>query len=50
MIPRNIGASHEYPFYKEQIQGLKKVMEEEFHIQLTDEQMEQMIELKIFEK
>ena len=49
MIPKNIGASHTYPFYKEQKQGLKEVMENEFQIQLTDEQMDMLIEQKVSE-
>lgn len=48
MIPRNVGASHEYPFYREQIQGLKEIMEKEFQTQLSDEQMEELINMKVF--
>ncbi|MCR5143907.1 MAG: LicD family protein [Lachnospiraceae bacterium] len=47
MTPINIGASHDYPFYKDQTQGLKEVMEREFKTVLTDEMMEQLIEMKI---
>lgn len=49
MTPRNTGSSHDYPFYKEQMQGLKQIMETEFHQELTDEKMEQLIEMKIME-
>lgn len=48
MVPKNIGSSHDYPFYKEQMQGLKEVMEKEFQTTLTDEQMELIIRLKVF--
>lgn len=48
MVPKNLGASHEYPFYKEQIVGLKEMMEQEFHTKLTDEQMEMLIQAKVF--
>ncbi len=49
MIPRNVGSSHDYPFYKEQIQGLKVVMEKEFGQELSDDMMEQLIEMKVRE-
>ena len=49
MIPKNVGSSHDYPFYKEQMQGLKEVMEREFHQQLSDEMMEQIIDMKVAE-
>ena len=47
MVPKNVGASHDYPFYKEQMQGLKYMMENEFDTQISDEQMEALIELKV---
>ena len=47
MVPKNIGSSHDYPFYKEQIYGLKEVMEQEFQTKLTETQMEMLIEAKI---
>ena len=49
MIPKNVGSSHDYPFYKEQMQVLKEVMEREFHQQLSDEMMEQIIDMKVAE-
>ena len=47
MIPRNVESSHEYPFYREQMLGLKKVMEKEFQTELSDEQMEMLIEMRV---
>ncbi len=47
MTPKNVGASHEYPFYKEQREGLKEVMEKEFNTALSDEMMDELIEMKI---
>ena len=48
MTPRNVGSSHDYPFYKEQMLSLKEVMEEEFHTQITEEQMEMIINANVF--
>ena len=48
MTPKNVGSSHDYPFYKEQMLSLKAVMEEEFHTSLTEEQMEMIIHAKVF--
>lgn len=48
MTPKQVGSSHDYPFYKEQMQGLKEVMEQEFQTTLTDEMMEMLIEAKVF--
>lgn len=47
MTPRNAGSSHDYPFYKQQEQGLKAVMEKEFHMKISDEEMEQLIQENI---
>ncbi len=47
MTPKNVGASHDYPFYREQRDGLREVMEREFNTTLTDEQMDEFIELKV---
>lgn len=47
MTPKNVGSSHDYPFYKEQIQGLKEVMEKEFQTELSDEQVEMIIHMKV---
>lgn len=49
MIPKNIGSSHDYPFYKEQMLGLKEVMEKEFNQSISDEMMEQIIDMKVAE-
>ena len=49
MIPKNVGSSHDYPFYKEQMYGLKEVMEKEFNQSISDEMMEQIIEMKVAE-
>lgn len=48
MTPRQV-MSHEYPFYKEQIQGLKEVMEAEFRRSISDVMMEELIEMKVAE-
>lgn len=48
MTPRQVVA-HEYPFYKEQTQGLKEIMEKEFGQKLSDEMMEQLIAMKVSE-
>ncbi len=48
MIPKNVGSSHDYPFYKEQMQGLKEVMEQEFQTTLSDDMMEMLIHMKVF--
>lgn len=47
MTPVNTGASHDYPFYKEQTESLKEVMEREFQTTLSEDMMEQIIEMKI---
>ena len=48
MTPRQ-AVPHEYPFYKQQMQGLKEVMEKEFGQELSDEMMEQLIAMKVSE-
>lgn len=48
MTPKNVGSSHDYPFYKEQIEGLKEVMEREFKTEISDEQMEYIIHSNVF--
>lgn len=48
MTPKQI-CSHDYPFYKEQMQGLKVVMEKEFGQVISDDMMEQLIEMKVRE-
>ena len=47
MVPKNNGSSHDYPFYKEQMLGLKEVMEQEFNQKISDELMEQLIDMKV---
>lgn len=47
ILPQNTGSSHDYPFYKEQMEGLRQVMEQEFQTSLSDEQMERLIEARI---
>ena len=49
MTPINVGSSHDYPFYKEQMLGLKDVMEKEFNQSISDELMEQIIDMKVAE-
>ena len=50
MTPKQVGSSHDYPFYKEQIIALKEVMEQEFQTELTVEQMEELIHAKVAEQ
>jgi len=49
MTPKNIGASHDYPFYKEQIIGLKDVMEKEYNKEFEYDFVEEFIEMKVEE-
>lgn len=49
MTPVNTGSSHDYPFYKEQMQGLKEVMEKEFNQSISDDMMYALIDMKIKE-
>ena len=48
MTPRKVETPH-YPFYKEQMLGLKEVMEKEFNQSISDEMMEQIIDMKVAE-
>lgn len=47
MTPRQGASSHDYPFYKVQEEGLKEVMEAEFQVKLTQEQMDMLIAQRI---
>lgn len=49
MTPRNISWGHEYPIYKEQELALKEVMEREFNVQLTLEDVQMLIDAKVRE-
>lgn len=49
MMPVNCGGSHDYPFYAKQEQALKEVIEGQFGCQLSDEEMQTLIEQKIAE-
>lgn len=48
MTPKNVGGSHEYPIYKEQELALKEVMEREFHVEMTLEDIQTLIDAKVF--
>lgn len=48
MTPRKVETPH-YPFYKEQMLGLKEVMQKEFNQSISDELMEQIIDMKVAE-
>lgn len=47
MTPKNVGSSHGYPFYREQRDSFKEVMEREFNTVISDEMMDELIEMKI---
>lgn len=47
MTPKNVGSSHAYPFYREQRDSFKEVMEREFNTVISDEMMDELIEMKI---
>lgn len=49
MTPRKGGGSHEYPFYKKQEQGLADVINEEFGITISKEELDELIRQKIYE-
>lgn len=49
MTPINTGSSHDYPFYKEQIIGLKEVMDREYNKEFEYEAVEEFIEMKVQE-
>lgn len=47
MTPVQCASSHDYPFYKQQEQGLKEVMENEFNVKLSDKDINELIAEKI---
>lgn len=46
MTPRNVGSSHDYPFYKSQIEELRLVMEHEFSRAFTTNEVVELIHEK----
>lgn len=46
MTPRNVGSSHNYPFYKSQIEELRLVMEHEFNRGFTTNEVVELIHEK----
>lgn len=48
MTPRNVGGGHSYPIYREQELALKEVMEQEFHVTMTLEDIQKIIDMKVF--
>lgn len=46
MTPRNVGSSHDYPFYKSQIEELRLVMEHEFDRAFTTNEVVELIHEK----
>lgn len=49
MTPRNVGSSHDYPFYKSQIEELRLVMQKEFNTEFTTEEVIRLIRTKVKE-
>ncbi len=49
MTPRNVGSSHDYPFYKSQIEELRLVMQKEFNTEFTTEEVIRLIHTKVKE-
>ena len=49
MTPRNVGSSHDYPFYKSQIEELRLVMQKEFNTEYTTEEVIRLIHAKVKE-
>ena len=47
MTPRNVGSSHDYPFYKSQIEELRLVMQQEFNTEFTTEEVIRLIHAKV---
>lgn len=47
MTPRNVGSSHDYPFYKRQIEELQLVMEKELNREFTTDEVVSLIHEKI---
>lgn len=49
MTPRNVGSSHDYPFYKSQLEELRLVMQQEFNTEFTTEEVIRLIHAKVKE-
>ena len=49
MTPRKVGSSHDYPFYKSQIEELRLVMQKEFNTEFTTEEVIRLIHAKVKE-
>lgn len=47
MTPIQRSSSHDYPFYRKQEQALKEVIENEFHTQLSDQDFNQLLSMKL---
>lgn len=47
MTPRNVGSSHDYPFYKRQAEELRLVMEKELNREFTTDEVVSLIHEKI---
>lgn len=47
MTPRNVGSSHDYPFYKRQAEELRLVMEKELNREFTTDEVMSLIHEKI---
>lgn len=47
MTPKNVGSSHDYPFYNKQIDGLRVVMQEELGREFTMEEVAELIHEKV---
>lgn len=48
MTPKNVRGGHDYPVYKEQEITLKEVMEREFNVTMTLEDIQTIIDMKVF--
>lgn len=48
MTPYNVGGGHDYPVYKEQELALKEVMEKEFQVEMTLQDIQMLIDAKVF--
>ena len=47
MTPRNVGSSHDYPFYKRQAEELRLVMEKELNREFTTDEIMSLIHEKV---
>lgn len=47
MTPRNVGSSHDYPFYKRQAEELRLVMEKELNREFTTDEVMSLIHEKV---